>query len=77
MHLPHRLALLGVGVYSSNFQAERRTVSEANKAMVRKLMETISEGNLDVVDLLFTPELARPMKRDPSRQCKRIMTGQL
>jgi len=38
-------------------------VSEANKAIVRKLMETINEGNLDVVDTLFTPELAEPMKR--------------
>ena len=38
-------------------------MSEANKAIVRKLMETINEGNLDVVDTLFTPELAEPMKR--------------
>jgi len=38
-------------------------VSEANKAIVRKLMEAINEGNLDVVDTLFTPELAEPMKR--------------
>jgi predicted ester cyclase len=26
-------------------------------------MEAINEGNLDVVDTLFTPELAEPMKR--------------
>lgn len=38
-------------------------MSEANKAIVRKLMEAINEGNLDVVDTLFTPELAGPMKR--------------
>ena len=38
-------------------------MSEANKAIVRKLMEAINEGNLDVVDTLFTPELAEPMKR--------------
>ena len=38
-------------------------MSEARKAIVRKLMETINEGNLDVVDTLFTPELAEPMKR--------------
>ena len=38
-------------------------MSEANKAIVRKLMEGINEGNLDVVDTLFTPELAEPMKR--------------
>ena len=38
-------------------------MSEANKAIVRKLKEAINEGNLDVVDTLFTPELAEPMKR--------------
>ena len=38
-------------------------MSAENKAMVRRLMEAINDGNLDVVDELFTPELARPMKR--------------
>ena len=38
-------------------------MSEENKAMVRRLMEAINEGNLDVVDELFAPKLARPTKR--------------
>ena len=38
-------------------------MSEENKAMVRRLMEAINEGNLDVVDELFVPKVARPMKR--------------
>jgi predicted ester cyclase len=38
-------------------------VSEENKALVRRLMEAINKGNLDVVDELFTPDLARSTKR--------------
>ena len=38
-------------------------MSEENKAMVQHLMEAINEGNLDIVDELFVPKLARPMKR--------------
>ncbi len=38
-------------------------MSEENKAVVRRLMEAINEGNMDVVDELFVPKLARPMKR--------------
>ena len=38
-------------------------MSEENKIMVRRLMEAINEGNMDVVDELFVPKLARPMKR--------------
>ena len=36
---------------------------EDNKVMVRRLMEAINEGNLDIVDELFSPMLARPAKR--------------
>ena len=36
---------------------------EENKVMVRRLMETINTGNLDIVDELFAPELAEPTKR--------------
>ena len=38
-------------------------MSEENKALVRRLMEAINTGDMDVVDELFTPELARPTKR--------------
>ena len=38
-------------------------MSEANKAMVRSLMEAINAENLDAVDELFAPELAKPTKR--------------
>jgi predicted ester cyclase len=38
-------------------------MSEENKAMVRHLMKAINTGNLDTVDELFTPELAKPTKR--------------
>lgn len=38
-------------------------MSEVNKAMVRRLMEAINTGNMDIVDELFTPELAEPTKR--------------
>ncbi len=38
-------------------------MSEENKAMVRHLMEAINMGNMDIVDELFTPELAEPTKR--------------
>jgi predicted ester cyclase len=52
-----------VGVYSPAPKVGRRTVSEENKALVRRLMEAINEGDLDVVDELFSPKLAGPMKR--------------
>ena len=38
-------------------------MSEENKAMVRRLTEAINTGNIDVVDEIFTPELAKPTKR--------------
>ena len=38
-------------------------MSEANKAMMRKLMAAIDEGNLDSVDALLTPKLAGPIKQ--------------
>ena len=38
-------------------------MSEANKGMVRSLMEAINAENLDAVDELFAPELAKPTKR--------------
>ena len=38
-------------------------MSQENKAMVRRLMEAINSGEMDIVDELFTPELARPTKR--------------
>jgi len=38
-------------------------VSEENKAMVQRLMEAINTGDMDIVDELFTPELASPTKR--------------
>ena len=36
---------------------------EDNKAMVRRLMEAINADEMDVMDELFTPELAEPTKR--------------
>ena len=36
---------------------------EGNKAMVRRLIEAVNAGEMDVVDELFTPELARPTRR--------------
>jgi hypothetical protein len=62
-HLLVSLDLLGgriVFVYASK---GRRIVPEENKIMVRRLMEAINEGNMDVVNELFIPKLARPMKR--------------
>ena len=38
-------------------------MSEENKAMVQRLMEAINTGDMDIVDELFTPELASPTKR--------------
>ena len=38
-------------------------MSEENKAMVQRLMEAINTGEMDIVDELFTPELASPTKR--------------
>jgi predicted ester cyclase len=38
-------------------------VSEENKAMVRRLIDATNEGNMAVVDELFVPKLATPMKR--------------
>jgi ketosteroid isomerase-like protein len=38
-------------------------VSEANKTMVRRLLEVINTGTMEVVDDLFVPELAGPTKR--------------
>jgi len=38
-------------------------VSEENKAMVQRLMEAINTGDMDIIDELFTPELASPTKR--------------
>jgi predicted ester cyclase len=38
-------------------------VSEENKALVRRLMEAINTGNMDVVDELFAPEVAEHAKR--------------
>jgi hypothetical protein len=37
--------------------------AEENKAMVRRLLEAINTGNMDVVDELFTPELAGQAKQ--------------
>jgi predicted ester cyclase len=37
--------------------------AEENKAMVRRLLEAINTGNMDVVDELFAPELAEQAKR--------------
>jgi predicted ester cyclase len=38
-------------------------MSEENKAMMRRLMEGINAGNMDVVDELFAPRAARLVKR--------------
>ena len=37
--------------------------AEENKAMVRRLLEAINTGNMDVVDELFAPELAGQAKQ--------------
>ena len=37
--------------------------AEENKAMVRRLLEAINAGNMDVVDELFAPELAEQAKQ--------------
>ena len=38
--------------------------AEENKAMVRRLLEAINTGNMDVVDELFTPEVAGQAKQN-------------
>jgi predicted ester cyclase len=38
-------------------------VLEENKAMVRRLMEGINAGDMDIVDELFAPRAARRVKR--------------
>jgi predicted ester cyclase len=38
-------------------------VSEENKAIVQRLMDAINTGDMDIIDELFTPELASPTKR--------------
>ncbi len=38
-------------------------MSEENKATVRHLIEAINTENMDLVDKLFVPELAKPTKR--------------
>jgi predicted ester cyclase len=40
-----------------------QTVLEENKAMVRRLVEGINAGNMDIVDELFAPRAARRVKR--------------
>jgi predicted ester cyclase len=37
--------------------------AEENKAMVRRLLEAINAGNMDVVDELFAPELVEQAKQ--------------
>jgi predicted ester cyclase len=36
---------------------------EENKAMVRRMADAINENDMDVMDELFVPKLARPTKR--------------
>jgi predicted ester cyclase len=38
-------------------------VSEYNKAMVHRMVEAINANDMDVMDELFIPKLARPTKR--------------
>jgi hypothetical protein len=38
-------------------------VSEENKAMVRRMVKAINANEIDVMDELFDPKLARPTKR--------------
>jgi len=38
-------------------------VSEENKAMVRRMVEAINADNMELMDDLFVPKLARPTKR--------------
>jgi predicted ester cyclase len=38
--------------------------AEENKAMVRRLLEAINTGNMDVVDELFSPEVAGQAKQN-------------
>jgi predicted ester cyclase len=38
-------------------------VSEYNKAMVHRMVEAINANDMDVMDELFVPKLARPTKR--------------
>ena len=37
--------------------------AEENKAMLRRLLDALNTGNMDVVDELFTPELAEQAKK--------------
>ena len=41
--------------------------AEENKAMLRRLLEAINTGNMDVVDELFTSELAGQAKQGSPR----------
>jgi predicted ester cyclase len=38
--------------------------ADENKAMLRRLVEAHNAGNMDVVDELFTPELAEQVKKE-------------
>ena len=38
-------------------------MSEDNKAMVHRMVKAINADNMDVIDELFVPKLARPTKR--------------
>ena len=38
-------------------------MSEENKAMVRRMVKAINANDMDVMDELFDPKLARPTKR--------------
>jgi ketosteroid isomerase-like protein len=38
-------------------------VSEDNKALVRRMVEAINANDMEIMDVLFVPKLARPTKR--------------
>ena len=38
-------------------------MSEDNKAMVRHMVEAINANDMEIMDVLFVPKLARPTKR--------------
>jgi predicted ester cyclase len=57
MAVGERLTCWGSG------KGEQVVSAEENKAMLRRLLEAINTGNMDVVDELFAPELAQRAKQ--------------
>ena len=52
-----------------------QAMSDQNKAMLHRLVEAINRGDMNVVDELFTPELAEQAKQGLLRSAQLFPTG--